>query len=194
MAKLTREKLDSLEKYSENRNAFRQQVIEHKKNRRVALGENASLYFEDEITMRYQVQEMLRIEKIFEADGIQDEIEVYNPLIPDGNNWKATFMIEYSDEEERRKALAKLKGIDKHVWIRVADCDPVYAISNEDLQRESDDKTAAVHFMRFELTDDMIARAKNGEAISMGIDHEVYNVTVDQVADNIRQSLVGDFH
>ncbi len=194
MAKLTREKLDTLEKYSENRNAFRQQVIEHKKNRRVALGDHASLYFEDEMTMRYQVQEMLRIEKIFEADGIQEEIEVYNPLIPDGNNWKATFMIEYSDENERRQALAKLKGIDKHVWIKVGDCEPVNPISNEDLERESEDKTSAVHFMRFELSDEMIAKAKSGETISMGIDHPEYTVTVESIPDNIRQSLVGDLH
>ncbi len=194
MAKLTRDKLDTLETYSENRNAFRQQVIEHKKNRRVALGEHASLYFEDEMTMRYQVQEMLRIEKIFEADGIQEEIEVYNPLIPDGNNWKATFMIEYSDESERRQALAKLKGIDKHVWIKVADCDPVYPISNEDLERESEEKTAAVHFMRFELSDEMISKAKSGQPIAMGIDHPEYTVSVDAIADNIRQSLVGELH
>lgn len=192
MAKLTREKLYSLEEYAENRNAFRQEVIEHKKNRRVAIGEHASLYFEDEVTMRYQVQEMLRIEKIFEAAGIQDELDVYNPLIPDGNNWKATFMIEYADEAERKLALQKLKGIDKHVWVRIGDCDPVYPISNEDLERESDDKTAAVHFMRFELTDEMIAQARAGANISMGIDHPQYTVTVDSVPDNVRQSLLFD--
>lgn len=194
MAKLTREKLYSLEEYAENRNMFRQEVIEHKKNRRVSLGEHASLYFEDEVTMRYQVQEMLRIEKIFEAAGIQEELDVYNPLIPDGTNWKATFMIEYADEAERKQALARLKGIDKQVWVKIGDCDKVFSISNEDLERESEDKTAAVHFMRFELTDEMIANARAGAPISMGIDHPEYTVTVDAVPENVRQSLVFDLN
>lgn len=194
MGKLTRADLDSLEKYSEIRSEFREKVIEHKKHRRVALGDHAALYFEDEITMRYQVQEMLRIEKIFEADGIQEELDVYNPLIPDGTNWKATFMLEYSDEDERRIQLSKLKGIDKTVWIRIGDCDIIRAIANEDLERESEDKTASVHFMRFELTDEMVAKAKSGEKIAMGIDHPEYTVTIDSIEDHIRQSLVGDLH
>ena len=194
MAKLTRDDLDSLEKYSENRNDFRKKVIAHKKDRRVTLGDHAALYFEDEITMRYQVQEMLRIEKIFEADGIQDELDVYNPLIPDGTNWKATFMIEYADEGERKIALSKMIGIDRRVWVRVGDCDKVYPVTNEDLSRESEEKTASVHFMRFELADVMVSRAKAGEKISMGIDHPAYTVSVDSIPEAIRSSLVGDFH
>jgi len=194
MTKLTRENLDSLEKYSENRNVFRNKVMAHKKNRRVALGEHAALYFEDEMTMRYQVQEMLRIEKIFEAEGIQDELDVYNPLIPDGHNWKATFMIEYTDESERKIALANMLGIDMTVWVKVDGCDKVHPVSNEDLQRESAEKTASVHFMRFELTDDMLAKAKSGANISMGIDHPYYTVKIDAIDEQVRQSLVGDLH
>jgi len=194
MAKLTREDLYSLEKYSEIRNEYRQKVMEHKKNRRVALGDHAALYFEDDMTMQYQVQEMLRIEKIFEAKGIQEELDVYNPLIPDGTNLKATFMIEYQHEEERKQALAKMIGIEKTIWIQVDDLEKVTPVANEDLERESEDKTSSVHFMRFELTDEMIARAKSGANISMGIDHDAYRVRVDSIDENVRKSLVGDFH
>lgn len=188
---LTREDLFSLEKYAEIRNEFREKVMEHKKDRRVAIGDHAALYFEDALTMQYQVQEMLRIEKIFEAKGIQDELDVYNSLVPDGSNWKATFMIEYQDEQERKVALKKLIGIEKKLWVRVGDLDPVYAIANEDMDRETEEKTAAVHFVRFELTPDMIAKAKSGAKISMGIDHAAYKYNV-IVADNIHSALIKD--
>lgn len=188
---LTREDLFSLEKYAEIRNEFREKVMEHKKDRRVAIGDHAALYFEDALTMQYQVQEMLRIEKIFEAKGIQDELAVYNSLVPDGSNWKATFMIEYQDEQERKVALKKLIGIEKKLWVRVGDHDPVYAIANEDMDRETEEKTAAVHFVRFELTPDMLAKAKSGGKISMGIDHAAYKYNV-IVADNIHLALIKD--
>ena len=188
---LTREDLFSLEKYSEIRNDFRKKVMEHKKDRRVAIGDHVALYFEDALTMQYQVQEMLRIEKIFEAKGIQDELDVYNSLVPDGSNWKATFMIEYQDEQERKVALKKLIGIEKKLWVRVGDLDPVYAIANEDMDRETEEKTAAVHFVRFELTPDMLAKAKSGGKISMGIDHAAYKYNV-IVADNIHSALIKD--
>lgn len=192
MNQLSASDLDSLEKYSLIRNEFRQQVMAHKKDRRVTIGEHASLYFEDAMTIRYQVQEMLRIEKIFEADGIQDELDVYNPLIPDGSNWKATFMLEYADESERKAALAKLRGIDKHIWVQVGDCEKVRPIANEDLERETEDKTSSVHFMRFELDTDMVEKAKAGAPISMGIDHPEYQKTIDAIDENVRVSLVSD--
>lgn len=192
MTQLSASDLDSLEKYSVIRNEFRQQVMAHKKNRRVTIGKHATLYFEDAITIRYQVQEMLRIEKIFEADGIQDELDVYNPLIPDGSNWKATFMLEYADEKERKVALAKLKGIDKHIWVQVDDCEKVRPIANEDLERETEDKTSSVHFMRFELDQQMVEKAKAGAPISMGIDHPEYQATIDEIDENVRESLVSD--
>lgn len=192
MSKLTHKDLMSLEQYARNRNSFREKVMAHKKDRRVAIGDHAALYFEDELTMQYQIQEMLRIEKIFEPEGIQDELDVYNALIPDGSNWKATFMIEYHDVDERKQALASMIGIDKKIWIRVGDCDPVNPIANEDLDRETEDKTSAVHFMRFELTPEMAKQAKAGAKISMGIDHPAYRYSVDPIPENIRHSLVND--
>jgi hypothetical protein len=152
MKALTRDDLLSLEKYSEVRHQFRDQVMEHKRNRRLMLGTNATLYFEDRLTMQYQVQEMLRIERIFEAAGIQEELDAYNPLIPDGSNWKATFMIEFPDEVERREMLQHLVGIEQKVWLQVGDLPPVHAIADEDLDRSDEKKTSAVHFLRFELT------------------------------------------
>ncbi len=192
MTHLSREDLYSLEEYSQIRPEFRARVMEHKKNRRLQIGENATLYFEDSLTMKYQIQEMLRIEKIFESEGITEELDAYNPLIPDGHNWKATFMMEYPDIEERKAALAQLIGIEDKTWVRVGDFDKVYAIADEDLERDSEEKTSSVHFMRFELSDEMIAAAKNGAAISAGIDHPNYNLSVDPVPDNIRASLVDD--
>lgn len=174
MPHLNREDLFSLEKYSAIKTDFRLKVMEHKKNRRVSIGEHANLYFEDALTMQYQVQEMLRLERIFEADAIQDELDVYNPLIPDGSNWKATFMMEYEDVEERKIALAKLAGIENTVWVKVGEFDKVFAIANEDLDRSEPDKTSAVHFMRFELTQPMLAAVKQGAVIRMGIDHPGY--------------------
>ena len=190
--KLDRSKIWSLEDYAANRPAFRAQVIEHKKVRRVALGPHATLVFEDFTTMKYQVQEMLRVERIFEADAIADEIASYNPLIPDGNNWKATFMIEYEDVAERRDALARLIGVEHRVWVKVGDNAPLFAIANEDLPRSNDEKTAAVHFLRFDLTSTLIAAVKAGAPITIGIDHPALSYRVDPVPEPIRASLAAD--
>jgi hypothetical protein len=193
MGKLNREDLYSLEKYAAIRSEFRARVIAHKADRRLAIGPHATLYFEDSLTMQYQVQEMLRLERIFEAEGIQQELDVYNPLIPDGSNWKATFMVEYEDVEERRTALARLKGIEKTVWVQAGGCGKVYPISNEDLDRETEDKTAAVHFLRFELTPEMVAAIKRGAKLSAGIDHPAYREEV-QVPAKVRDSLARDLN
>ena len=192
MEKLTRETLYSLEKYSELRKDFRDEVMAHKQNRRLALGTNASLYFEDRLTMQYQVQEMLRIERIFEADGIQEELDAYNPLIPDGSKWKATFMVEFPDIDERRAMLTRLVGIEDCVWLQVGEFDPIRPIADEDLERSDDDKTSAVHFMRFELSAEEVDALKSGATLAAGIDHENYQVDVRPVADNIRKSLIAD--
>ena len=188
---LRHEDLFSLEKYARVRPEFRARVLAHKKNRQLPIGAHATLYFEDALTMQYQVQEMLRLERMFEPDLIQEELDVYNPLIPDGHNWKATFMVEYSDENERRAALARLIGIEKKVWLQVEGCEKVFPIANEDLERETEDKTSAVHFMRFELTPQMIAAAKGGAAIRAGIDHDLYRETV-TVPPAVRDSLAAD--
>ena len=172
--KLTRGDLYSLEEYAEVRPAFRKKVMAHKRRRALPVGPNATLYFEDRLTMQYQIQEMLRIERVFEPQGIEDELNVYNPLIPDGKNWKATFMIEYEKVEERQKMLARLVGIEDRVWIRVGGHDKVFAIANEDLERSTQEKTSSVHFLRFELTDEMIDSVKAGAAITAGIDHPQY--------------------
>ena len=192
MQKLTREKLYPLEKYAEMRNDFRARVIVHKKNRQVQIGAHASLYFEDFLTMQYQVQEMLRAEKIFEAAGIDEELAAYNPLIPDGSNWKATFMLEYDDENKRRIALAKMKGIEDKVWVRIAGFDQVWAIADEDMERDNAEKTSAVHFLRFELTPDMVKAAKSGAAIVMGIAHPAYTQQVDPLPAEQRAALLQD--
>ena len=192
MQKLTRDDLYSLEQYSDVRDEFRTMVLAHKRNRRVELGTNAALYFEDRLTMQYQIQEMLRIERIFEAAGINDELEAYNPLIPDGCNWKATFMVEFPDVEERRAMLSRLVGIEDKVFVRVEGQDRVYAIADEDLERSTREKTSAVHFMRFELSAEQIDALKNGAALSAGIDHENYQVEISPLPDNVRQSLLGD--
>ncbi len=192
MEKLTREDLYNLEKYAEIRPEFRTQVIDHKKNRNVTIGPHATLYFEDRLTIRYQIQEMLRIERIFEADGIQEELDVYNPLIPDGTNWKATFMIEYEDPAERKQALSKMIGIERSVQIKVDGFDPVTPIANEDLARETEEKTSSVHFLRFELTPEMIAAAQEGTAISVAIDHPAYRYQTDALSEATRASLVSD--
>lgn len=191
MSKLQAADLYSLEEYSRIRPEFRAKVIEHKKNRRVVIGEHASLYFEDVVTMQYQIQEMLRIEKIFEQDGIQEELDVYNPLIPDGNNWKATFMLEYDDVEERKSALARLKGVEKTLWVQVEGFEKVHPIANEDLDRETEDKTSSVHFVRFELSPAMVAAAKQGATIKAGISHEAYNEET-IIPEEVRKSLVTD--
>ncbi|MDP3036210.1 MAG: DUF3501 family protein [Rhodocyclaceae bacterium] len=188
---LTHENLFSLEKYARVRPEFRAKVIAHKKNRQLPLGANATLYFEDALTMQYQVQEMLRLERMFEPEPIQDELDVYNPLIPDGCNWKATFMVEFPDEDERRQKLTQLIGIEKAIWVQVEGFDKVNPIANEDLDRETEDKTSAVHFLRFELTPAMAAAAKQGAAIHAGIDHPNYQAEITLPA-AIRDSLAGD--
>lgn len=192
MTKLKREDLWSLEEYAEKRADFKKQVIKLKKNRQIALGDNATLYFENEQTIRYQIQEMLRIEKVFEAEGINDELEAYNPLIPDGSNWKATFMIEYGDAEERAKVLATLGGVEDKVWVQVEGFDKAYAIANEDMERSTEEKTSAVHFMRFELTADMSKVVKENKNISMGIDYDGFEQLVNPIAESSRVSLMKD--
>ena len=190
--KLTRSDLWSLEEYASRRQTFRAEVIAHKKLRNIALGPHATLYFEDRLTMRYQIQEMLRVERIFEAAEIEEELESYNPLIPDGSNWKATFMIEYGDVEERKVALATMGGIEQTVWVRVGESgEKIFAITNEDMERTRDEKAAAVHFMRFELGADEVVALKSGESLFMGIDHAslpgTYEVTARQ-----RAALIAD--
>jgi len=192
MAQISRESLWTLEHYSRIRNQFRQEVIAHKKLRQVPLGDHITLFFEDEKTIRYQVQEMLRIEKTFEEAGIQDELEAYNPLIPDGRNFKCTMMIEFPDPEIRKVELGKLKGVEDRVWVQVEGREKVFAIADEDLDRENDEKTSSVHFMRFELDEDMAGALKYGVSLSMGVDHPHYQVTVDPVAPETRAALVKD--
>ena len=192
MNKISRDDLFSLEQYSEARPAFREQVLAHKKNRRLDLGTNAALYFEDRLTMQYQIQEMLRIEKIFEAAGIDEELEAYNPLIPDGSNWKATFMVEFPDVEERKAMLSQLIGIEERVYVHVADFARVYAIADEDLDRADGQKTSAVHFLRFELPPEQVEALKETAALVAGIDHDNYCVEVGPVPDTIRAALVAD--
>lgn len=192
MQKLARSDLYSLEQYAEKRAEFRAQVLEHKRPRRVKLGEHAALYFEDRLTIQYQVQEVLRVERIFEAAGIEDELNAYNPLIPDGTNWKATFMIEYEDEGERDAALRRLINVEDRVWVRIGDQPKVYALADEDLERETQEKTSAVHFMRFELTSEMIAAAKGGAALAAGIDYPDFEFACDPLPDETAKSLIAD--
>jgi len=191
MARIEHGSLLSLEAYARERNAFRAQVIEHKKVRTVALGDHITLIFEDELTIRYQIQEMLRIERIFEEDGIRQELDAYNPLVPDGSNLKATMMIEYPDVAERQRALAQLKGIEDRVWMQVGGLARVYAIADEDLERENAEKTSAVHFLRFELDRKMRAALQAGAGLTVGIDHPNYRASV-LVGPEVRRSLVGD--
>jgi hypothetical protein len=190
--KLRAEDLFSLEQYARQRPEFRPQVIAHKRNRTIQCGPNATWCFEDRLTVQYQVQEMLRIERIFEAEGIADELAAYNPLIPDGSNWKATLLIEYADVELRRVALARLKGVEDRCWVQVAGHERVFAIADEDLERENDQKTSSVHFLRFELTPAMVAAAKGGAAISIGMDHDAYRHAIDPLPQGTREALVRD--
>jgi hypothetical protein len=189
---LTRKDLMSLEQYSTARKEFRAKVLDHKRNRSVAIGPNATWSFEDQLTMQYQVQEMLRVERIFEADAIQEELDSYNPLIPDGHNWKATFLLEFPDADERRERLSQLKGVEDRCWVQVAGFDRVWAIADEDLERENDDKTSSVHFLRFELSPQMCAQVKAGAAIGAGIDHDNYRHAVTSLPQNVRDSLAKD--
>jgi len=190
--KLSREGLISLEEYAANRDAFREEVMAHKRDRRLPLGTNATLYFEDRLTMQYQVQEMLRIERIFEAEGIEEELATYNPLIPDGSNWKATFMIEFPEVDERNAMLRRLVDIENKVWMQVGDLKKIQPIADEDLERSDAEKTSAVHFLRFELSAEQVAALKGGAELAAGIDHENYRVEMRPVAENIRESLLAD--
>ena len=192
MHKIARDSLLSLETYARQRKEFRARVMAHKRDRTVHLGAHVTLIFEDELTLRYQVQEMLRIERTFEEQGIQDELDVYNPLIPDGRNLKATMMIEYADAEERKHALSKLKGIEDRVWIQVEVCARIYAIADEDLERENEEKTSAVHFLRFELNDEMARALKYGVGLALGVDHQNYQAEVSTVAAGVRASVAQD--
>jgi hypothetical protein len=192
MHKIARDSLLSLETYARQRKEFRARVMAHKRDRTVHLGAHVTLIFEDELTLRYQVQEMLRIERTFEEQGIQDELDVYNPLIPDGRNLKATMMIEYADAEERKHALSKLKGIEDRVWVQAEGCARIYAIADEDLERENEEKTSAVHFLRFELDDEMARALKYGVGLALGVDHPSYQAEVSTVAAGVRASLARD--
>ena len=192
MPPITHESLMTLEAYAKVRKDFRTKVIAHKKLRTVHLGEHLTLLFEDELTIRYQIQEILRVEKAFEEEAIQDELDAYNPLVPDGDNWKATLLIEYEDTDERKQALSKLKGIEDRVWVQVGTSPRVYAIADEDLERENDEKTSAVHFARFELTRSMIEGLNRGIALAIGVDHPAYAFTLREVPEPTRRALLAD--
>jgi hypothetical protein len=191
MPALTRDDLYSLEEYARVREDFRRRVMEHKRNRRLAIDAHATLYFEDRLTMQYQIQEMLRAERIFEEEGIRDELDAYNPLIPEGSNLKATFMLEYPDVDQRREALAGLVGVEDRIWMQVEGCEPVMAIADEDMERETEEKTSSVHFLRFEFSDAMIAALKGGAALSVGSNHPGLPAAL-VVPDNVRDSLTAD--
>jgi hypothetical protein len=192
MQKLAVTDLLSLERYSRERQDFRTRVMEHKRNRQVNVGPNTMWLFEDRLTVQYQVQEMLRTERIFEAEGIAEELAAYNPLIPDGSNWKVTFLIEYPDAEVRRVQLERLKGVEDRCWVQVAGFDRVFAFADEDLERSNEVKTSAVHFLRFELSAPMVARLKGGAALAVGIDHPNYQHQISPAPDNVRAALVTD--
>ncbi len=192
MEKLKHEDLYSLEEYDRRRSEFRVQVMAHKRARQVQIGPHARLYFEDRLTMHYQVQEMLRTERIFERAGVEEELGAYNPLIPDGNNWKATFMIEYDDVAERQANLAKMIGIENCVWVTVEGFPRIWAVADEDLDRATEEKTSAVHFLRFELTQPMVSAVKAGASVHMGIEHDAYNYKVNPIGDDVRNSLAQD--
>jgi hypothetical protein len=192
MPQITRDSLMPLEAYARARDEYRARVMAHKRNRTLQVGGNVTLTFEDELTIRYQIQEMLRIERIFEEEAIREELAAYNPLVPDGANWKATMMIEYTDVEERRKMLAKLIGIEDKVWVKVEGHRRVYAIADEDLERNTADKTSSVHFLRFELDPAMVQGLKRGAQLSVGIDHPQYTATVEEVGAAMRDALTAD--
>lgn len=192
MAVITAESLMSLEQYAKKRKEYRAKVLAHKKNRTIILGDHITLVFEDEVTMRYQIQEMLRVERIFEEEGIRDELNAYNPLVPDGSNWKATMLIQYPDIEQRRKALADLIGVEDRVWVQVEAHPRVHAIADEDLERETDEKTSSVHFLRFELAEPMKLALKQGASLSIGVDHPNYRAAIEPVPAQVRDALLAD--
>ena len=191
MPKLSRDSMMTLEAYAKARKDFRTRVIAHKKSRTVHLGDHLTLLFEDELTIRYQVQEMLRIERIFEEDGIQHELDAYNPLVPDGSNWKATMLIEYPDADERRRMLERLKGIERRVWVEVEGCARVHAVADEDLERENEEKTSSVHFLRFELDAPMRERLRRGARLTLGVEHPEYRASATAPA-GVRDALIAD--
>ncbi|MFI4869410.1 MAG: DUF3501 family protein [Steroidobacterales bacterium] len=193
MQKLDAAQLMSLEQYARERPSLRAGMIEHRRARRLTIGEHCTWSFEDRRTVHYQVQEMLRSERIFESEAIAEELETYNPLIPDGNNLKATLMIEYADPDERARSLAELRGFERHCWMRVAGFAPVYAIADEDLVRENETKTSAVHFLRFDFPAAMIGAAREGAALSAGVDHPAYRHSVDPLPEALRRELLADF-
>jgi hypothetical protein len=192
MKKLVETDLLSLERYSRERPEFRARVMAHKKNRKIAVGANTMWLFEDRLTVQYQVQEMLRTERIFEAEGIAEELAAYNPLIPDGRNWKATLLIEFADPEVRRVQLGRLRGIEDRCWVQVAGCERLFAIADEDLERENDTKTSAVHFLRFELSEAMATLLKRGAALGAGVDHPNYRHELPALPENVRAALAAD--
>lgn len=192
MPAISRDSLMSLEAYAKARPEFRARVLAHKKVRTLGVGPDVTLIFEDELTIRYQVQEMLRTERIFEEEGIEDELSAFSPLVPDGSNWKATMMIEYPDPDVRSRRLAQLINVEDRVWVRVQGCDPVYAIADEDMERENDEKTSSVHFLRFELAPAMVGALRGGASLAVGIDHPEYRWAVDPVPKPVRDSLVED--
>ena len=192
MEKLAVTDLMSLEQYARERPAFRTRVLEHKRLRQLAVGPNATWLFEDRLTVQYQVQEMLRVERIFEPEGIEEELQSYNPLIPDGTNWKVTLLIEFPDEQERRLELSKLKGIEDRCWVQVSGQERVFAIADEDLERENDEKTSSVHFLRFELTQPMIASLRGVSSLAVGVDHDHYPHAIEAVSAATRQALIAD--
>ena len=191
MPQIARESLLSLEAYARSRSEFRARAIDHKRRRTVHVGEHMTLLFEDELTVRYQIQEMLRIERIFEEESIRSELEAYNPLVPDGSNWKATLLLEYLDPKERHARLAELKGIEQRTWVQVEGCERVYAIADEDLERENEEKTSSVHFLRFELSPEMVGALRRGAELTMGADHPRYQASV-RVGPETRSSLTED--
>jgi hypothetical protein len=190
--KLAAADLMSLERYSRERPEFRARVMAHKRNRQVQVGPNTMWLFEDRLTVQYQVQEMLRTERIFEADGIAEELEAYNPLIPDGRNWKVTLLIEFPDPEVRKVQLENLRGVEDRCWVQVSGCEKLFAIADEDLERENDTKTSAVHFLRFELDDAMVAKLKSGAALGIGIDHPNYRHEIAAAPEHVRAALLAD--
>ncbi|MGV0033864.1 MAG: DUF3501 family protein [Candidatus Azotimanducaceae bacterium WSBS_2022_MAG_OTU7] len=189
---LQRKDLWSLEQYAEKREGFRAEVLAHKQNRRVQVGQNILLVFEDEKTIRYQIQEMLRIEKVFEAAGIEEELEAYNPLIPDGDNWKCSMLIQYPDVEERRQRLAELLDVENRVWVQIDGTEMLFALADEDLERANDDKTSAVHFLRFQLSSEQVRAIQEGGSITFGVDHKHYQEDDVLVSEEVRSSLAAD--
>ena len=189
---LSRSDLWSLEDYSEMRSTFRKEVLAHKQHRRVQIGDAMQLIFEDRLTIKYQIQEMLRIEKVFEAEGVQQELDAYNPLIPDGDNWKCTLLIQYEDVQERQRRLKQLLGVEDKIWLQVGEGTPVWPIEDEDMDRANEDKTAAVHFLRYQLTPENIADLKGGGTVTFGVEHDAYASNPVQVAEEVRLTLMSD--